>query len=78
MSFVRDFVKTLTHDECVSINDQFTILENTGSIDDGPLREHTRIMMEKTGVYGDNITIWMNIVVYEIWRRYAIDQLTLD
>lgn len=72
---VRDYVAGIPEDECRMIHKEGIAWEDCGRLPEGYLRSHTEIMLEKHDITTGIFIIWMQQVLHEVWRRFALDAM---
>lgn len=69
---LREYVASLTDETCIQIIKDQEQFERDGFIGDCVLREQARIVKEQVlSAQGTMITLWMDRLVFEVYRRYA-------
>ena len=80
-NLLREYVAALDHDTCIQIIKDQEQFEQDGYIGDCALREHAQIIKaDILNASGTTITLWMDRLVFEVYRRftYEMNQLMID
>jgi hypothetical protein len=73
MNIIREYLSQLTDHQIYDIIADYESYEKTGCTGDGPLRTHTRTALTDKGIpVGGHITMWMNIMAFESYRKFSI------
>lgn len=76
-NLLRDYVATLSAEVCNQIINDQEQFENDGFIGDCVLRTHAGIIKDDVlNAVGTNITLWMDRLVFEVYRRYTYEQIS--
>jgi hypothetical protein len=75
MNSLRLYVAALTEDECRAIYADHSEWEKTGVIGDCALRHHAKAWRIAAGIDEHNVTMWMDKLAQEVWRRFASEVL---
>lgn len=71
-NLLREYVATLDHDTCIQIIKDQEQFERDGHIGECVLREQAGIVRDDIlNASGTSITLWMDRVVFEVYRRFA-------
>lgn len=71
-NLLREYVATLDEETCQQIIKDQEQFECDGFIGDCALRTHAGIIKDDVlKAVGTNITLWMDRLVFEVYRRYA-------
>lgn len=71
-NLLREYVATLDEETCQQIIKDQEQFERDGFIGDCALRTHADIIKDDVlKAVGTNITLWMDRLVFEVYRRYA-------
>lgn len=76
MSALRFYVENLSVDVCRQIHNDYVEFEKKGVIGDCELRRQVELWRHAAGINDSNIVLWMDQLVKEVWRRFAIISLT--
>ncbi|WP_269581864.1 hypothetical protein [Roseibium sp. Sym1] len=76
MNTLRKFVAQLSREECCAIHEDYCEFEKKGMIGDGALRKTTNAFLQTIN-HADSaaLTTWMDQLVKEVWRRFALKDL---
>lgn len=71
---IRDYVATLDREICVQIIKDTEQLERDGFIGDSVIREHAQHVRDVLlNANNSMITLWMNQLAFEVFRRFTYE-----
>lgn len=71
---IREYVATLDHETCIQIIKDNEQLERGGQIGDSAIREHAMYVRDALlHANGSMITLWMNQIAFEVFRRFTYE-----
>lgn len=72
---LRKFVSKLSKETLLGIHESYTKFEEQGAIGDEPCRVETMRFLVEHNITDDHVVIWMRALVFEVYRRLALEAL---